>query len=775
MLAAVLVAAFVVVSGRRGAPQSVVVSGPCQFQKADQPASVALCETFDQPASPPTASRSPALSSLWGVSREIGLTNFGQGQYSDASSTTLQKCGQSVAVQPPNDVAICNGQLAEAVSDQHSVTSLAMYPKQPFDIAGRTGTIAFDVSDDSHGNHRAWPEVWYTDQPVPVPFDHFSSLQSVPKNGFGIRFAGYCPPGQLDCRILCPSIPSTVPVVTVDSAVVVNNYVSDDSFMDVGTGPISVKPVGCVRASSGPGNMNHFELRVSQHEIDVYGTDAGNTTGAMTELAVISNMTLTLTRGLVWMEDVHYNGDKDGPDQGTHTFTWDNVGFDGPTLPRDLAFDALDSLQPVANYPGLVNLGWMTAPTNPAPLSITVPGVYNIAGAGAGLLTFNFFSYNPVNLSYRVNNGAWQTQAWLFGSCALAGLCGPRTIALPVPLGDLQPGVNTVQFKSTDATVISNVDLVLAGAGGLSGQPTPPPTTTTASKSTTTASATTTTAQATTTTAQATTTTAQATTTTMQTTTTTASPPLGSGSALVTSSAGPGSNKWWLAEQADLALPSAVGSVEFEIHVKRTPGVTYTGGWSTLPGYQFAETTTATEVVCTYSSVPGTLRAGIYSFTCGVNVSGSHSMSADTWVFNTTAPNQTSIGPMSTTASPPPKDSDSPVVTSSAGPGSNQWWLADQANVNLPSAVGSLELEIHVKRTPGVKFTSGWSTLAGYRFRKTTTDSDVVCTFESLPGTVFAGTYTFTCGVDVGTSHPMSGDKWVLETTGPTLTSNGPM
>ena len=133
-------------------------------------------------------------------------------------------------------------------------------------------------------------------------------------------------------------------IITVDSAVVVNNYVSDDSFMDVGTGPISVKQVGCVKASSGPGNMNHFELRVSQHEIDVYGTDAGNTTGPMTELAVISNMSLTLTRGLMWMEDVHYNGDKDGPDQGTHTFTWDNVGFDGPTLPRDLAFDAPDNL-----------------------------------------------------------------------------------------------------------------------------------------------------------------------------------------------------------------------------------------------------------------------------------------------------------------------------------------------------------------------------------------------------------------------------------------------
>jgi hypothetical protein len=471
------------------------VGGPCQFQEADQPTNVALCETFDQPAG--IGDRGGDLNgTLWGVSRMLGNVNFGQGQYNAAIPTTLQKCGQAVQVQPPNDVAICNGQVAESVTDgigfdNGTVTDLAMYPKQPFDIAGRTGTIAFDVSDDSAGNHRAWPEIWYTDQPVPTAFDHFSSLQSVPKNGLGVRFAGACGAGNLSCRTLCPSIPSDVAVITVDSAVVVNNYIANDSFMDVGTGPISVKQTGCVRESSGPGNMNHFELRVSQHEVDVYGTDAGNPTGPMTQLAVISNMSLTLTRGLLWMEDVHYNGNKDtatGPDaQGTHTFTWDNFGFDGPVLPRDLAFDAKDSLTPVPNYP-MVNLGWITGPNDPAPLSVTVPGVYNIANAAAALLTFNYYTYNPVTVTYRVNNGAWQSQPWLFGTCFTYG-CGAKTIAVPVPLTDLQAGTNIVQFKSTDGAVISNVDLVLAGAAGT--LTSPPPTTTTTTKPVTTTTATT--------------------------------------------------------------------------------------------------------------------------------------------------------------------------------------------------------------------------------------------------------------------------------------------
>jgi hypothetical protein len=447
----------------------------CQFQKAHRPLHVALCETFDHPAG--IGNRSGDLNgTLWGVSRQLGGTNFGQGQYFDASPTIMERCGQKVPVQPPHDVAICSGRLVEAQTDQHSVTSLAMYPKQPFDIAGRSGTIAFDVSNDSHGNHRAWPELWYTDQPVPAPFVHFSSLQTVPKNGFGVRFAGFCPAGQLDCRINCPAEPTSVAVTTVDSAVVVNDYVSDDSFNGGTPGPISVKQVGCVRASSGPGNMNHYELRVSRNEIDVYGTDAGST-APLTELAVISNMTLTLTRGLIWIEDVHYNGDKDGPDQGTHTFTWDNVGFDGPLLPRDLAFDVLDRLTPVGpNYPGLLNLGWAVFPTDPSPLSVTVPGVYNIANATGALLTFNYSPYNPVTVSYQVNNGSWHAQPWPFGACYTQNGfvdCGPKTIAVPVSLSDVHPGTNTVQFKSTDATAIANIDLVLQGAAGLPAPPAP--------------------------------------------------------------------------------------------------------------------------------------------------------------------------------------------------------------------------------------------------------------------------------------------------------------
>jgi hypothetical protein len=434
----------------------------------------AFCDTFDAPAG--IGNRSGDLDgTVWGVSRLLGGLNFGQGQYNSASPTTMQRCGESVLVQPPNDIAICNGMLVDAQYDQHGVTSIAMYPKQPFDFAGRTGRVVFDVSDDSHGSHRAWPEFWMTDRPVPAPFTHFSSLQEVPFNGFGVRFAAFCPPsppGDPGCgvRFICPDEPLDVPVITVDSAVVVTDYASNDSFTDVNVGTIAVNAVDCVKASSGPGDMNHFELRIAQSGIDVYATDAG-TSAPLKKIATIGNVTLPLTRGLIWIEDVHYNGDKDGIDQGTHTFTWDNVGFDGPVLPRDLAFDVLDRLEPMTGgYAGLLNLGWGVFPTDAQPLQLTAHGIYNISAASGALLTFNYYAENPVTLSYRVNNGTWQDKPWPFGPCYTQSafvLCGTKTLAVPVPLADVLAGDNLIQFKSSDATEISNVDLILVGAGGV--------------------------------------------------------------------------------------------------------------------------------------------------------------------------------------------------------------------------------------------------------------------------------------------------------------------
>jgi hypothetical protein len=186
----------------------VQVAGSCGL------AQVAFCDTFDNPA--PNGNRSGQLDgNVWGVSRLIGSENLGQGQWNAAAPTQLVGCAGTTTVQPgTGDVIVCGGQLREAVNDQTAVTALAMYAKQPFDFANRTGSINFDVSNDEPQIHTDWPELWMTDQPIPVPVTHGTSLLPVPRNGFGIRFAGGgCSGNQA--------------LWSVDSAVVIRNYVPD--------------------------------------------------------------------------------------------------------------------------------------------------------------------------------------------------------------------------------------------------------------------------------------------------------------------------------------------------------------------------------------------------------------------------------------------------------------------------------------------------------------------------------------------------------------------
>jgi hypothetical protein len=400
------------------------------------------------------------------VSRAIGTggTNFGQSEFNAWTSTQMQGCGGATNVQPDNDIIVCNGQVREAVNDNEDVIVLAMYAKQPFDFAGRTGIVAFDVSNDTQGTHTQWPEFWLTDQPVPAPFTHFGSWLAAPRNGLGLRFAAATTPGQgHNIASACPD--DQFNRWSMDSVVVTRNYVFDDQAW---TGSIRSQMLDCVISSSGPGDMNHVELHIAQNQIDVYATDAG-TMAPLKHIAVVPNANLTFTRGLIWLEDVHYNASKGGG-QPQHTFAWDNVGFDGPVLARDLAFDAADALTPVAGYPGKMNLGWGTQPGSGP--QVNIPNVFGMQNATAGLLTFNLFHYDAPNTITYVVNGHTHSVAWPFPDRAFLSW---RTLAVPVPLTEVVGGTNTVSIFADQALAVSNVDLVLVGAagggGGGGGQP----------------------------------------------------------------------------------------------------------------------------------------------------------------------------------------------------------------------------------------------------------------------------------------------------------------
>lgn len=427
---------------------------------------VIFCDTFDAPSATPGL-RAAGLGNWWGVSRTMGAgVNFGQQQYGMWAQTQLVTCTGTVTVNPPNDVTVCGGQLREGSNDNvqlcfdcGDVTSLAMYPKQPFDFAGRTGTVSFDVSNDTAGSHSAWPEFWMSDLPVPDPFNHFDSWQALPANGFGVRMEANCDPGQ---QCVCPNGNNlNTNRWTVGSAVVVRNYVYGDSG-GFGTAAPTVTQMDCVIASTGPGVMNHVELRIAQNEIDVYASDAGKT--ALRLIAKITNANLTLTRGLIWLEDVHYNADKGDttrPSQRQHTFAWDNVSFDGPFTYRDFAFDAPDANTPLFN--GATSLGKLSAPNGVS--TWAVPGIPANPQATAARVLFSFNSEqgaNPTSLNVIVNGHA-HSVPWPYPDNSNTDW---KTFAVTVPLTDLVAGTNTVLLGSNVQEVFANVDIVLVNVTG---------------------------------------------------------------------------------------------------------------------------------------------------------------------------------------------------------------------------------------------------------------------------------------------------------------------
>lgn len=454
---------------------------------------VVFNDTFDAPAG--TGTRAGDLNgNVWGVSRTLGAgVNFGQGQYGMWNQVARLNCdGSTTQVVPPADIFICNGQLREAVNDNNNggfdngdVTSLAMYPKQPFDFAGRTGTVSFDVSDDAYNIHDAWPEFWMSDAPIPDPFTHFGSWLALPANGFGVRFANAVLAGQ---QGECPNANNlTHQRWTVDSVVVSRNYVEED--VSANNGPtfgtltgMKVTPLDCVISSSGPGNMNHVEVRVSQSTIDVYATDAGvaATPTTLRHIATITGANLTLTRGLIWLIDAHYNADKattltnpnlpSSASHRQHTFSWDNVAFDGPFTDRDFTFDCPDALTPSSN--GAVNLGRFSAANQQSSCSANIPA-FPSNGTGAPAAAKVLFDFSPggdpeptvLNLTV---NGHAISAPWAAPQNAQTVVPTPAwaTYAVQIPLTDLVAGANTVQLGADVAMVFANVDVVLADVAG---------------------------------------------------------------------------------------------------------------------------------------------------------------------------------------------------------------------------------------------------------------------------------------------------------------------
>jgi hypothetical protein len=411
-------------SGGAGVPNS----SSCVFS---QTATVAFCDSFNQ-ATPDTAGRSGDLdAAIWGVSRLGTSVNASQGYLNRFAPATLTGCGLTVLARAPRDVRVCSGRAIAAVNDIDpniggGQAVVAMYPKQPFDIAGRTGTVVFDISADAEGGHAAWPEFWWTDQPVPAP-SVVSGISSIARNALGVSFALPCANNQ----------------VGVDIIKVARSYMSANQSFTNGA---------CITKGSATGALNHFEVKISQSRVEVWGTDAGSS--VLKLMATVDNANLTMTRGLIWVENVHYNACKFNT-QCDHEFAFDNIGFDGPAPYRDLSFDVPDNTSPDG-------LGWQV---DAATTAVQTVPVYRLQTPTAGLVTFNWYPQEQAVPSFRLNGGPWHDTAWPFSTVTYEW----RTIGVSVPVSEIHDGVNTIEFKYPQgATVVANVNAILIAGSPVS-------------------------------------------------------------------------------------------------------------------------------------------------------------------------------------------------------------------------------------------------------------------------------------------------------------------
>jgi hypothetical protein len=460
----------------------------------------AFCETFNEGPSANNGRAGDLDPTKWTASRLSGdiVSGGGVNPQFVAPIPACRATFTQTNVYSPNDTLICDpsgsktSQLMTAAAIQEYGTNNYMI-LQPFDFAGRTGKIDFDVDAVIQASATGYPEIDITDQPVPAPtFREFNNFEvgSLPQNAIIVKFGA-----------TCGNTTSAAPY----NVMVYNNY--------VGTILTPTANGGCVQTMAG--SLNHFEIQLSQTQISIYGSDFSpdNVTFPNYKLLYQATISLPFSRGWVHMAAKNHASLKYA-DVADAIYHWDNIGFDGPVIPPLAAYEIPDNNTPstFTQYAGspsstAINLGYLLldGSTGPAagiysPTSL-IPSLafqnVNLSGVASAQLTFNaWFNARPDTvhipatswgISYSINGGPFTTvfltPAQIAAMSNNTGSTGPTvcciqgffTPVVNVPLSALVRGTNTINFLPVGAPmdyapVIANIDLLLnsypAGGGG---------------------------------------------------------------------------------------------------------------------------------------------------------------------------------------------------------------------------------------------------------------------------------------------------------------------
>ena len=246
------------------------------------------------------------------------------------------------------------------------------------------------------------------------------------------------------------------------------------------------------------GSLNHFEVRVSQTSLEVWGSDFSNDNGNTFpnfRRIYAGTINLNFTRGYVHISARNHATVKYGFGEDA-VYHWDNVGFDGPVVPAGRAYEVPNNnTSTTHDGAAMRNLGYQlqdgTSSGKPAGMynpsqrisPFSIPN-FELSGIVNAKITLNAF-FNTVGrtattswgLSFRFNGGPVRQRLLTtleVQALNTPGSAGNIALVMDVPVGDLVNGTNTLEFLPVGAPMdfppsIANIDVLL----GLSTGPVP--------------------------------------------------------------------------------------------------------------------------------------------------------------------------------------------------------------------------------------------------------------------------------------------------------------
>ncbi len=424
--------------------------------------SAAFCDTFDAPAGATT--RGGELDpQKWSAARMCnigGPTNDDEAVAIGLATIGSCRSGLPDRVAVDQDTLVCDGN--DQIQSNHLLVATAAQnygqnsyrARQPFDFAGRTGTIVFDAEGYNIGNH-GWISVEITELPTPAPsFTIQENYEngSIPQNGIEVQLYHNCGGGNVG----------------------VSDIIVYDDF-----GQTQVLTYGESCVPTVQGKLNHFEVRLSESHIEVWATPPSDDGLTFGEAVLIgsADVALPFSRGYVHFSTHNHATLKYSDEQmDAWVARWDNLGFDGPAIVGAFReYEALDSLTPTAS--GKTNVAYRLADAADGPAqTIEIHGVdvQGATGARIALQNWNLHfagSTPPADyaLNYRINGGAWQARTLTPSELQMmADLpnAGTRSLILDVAVQDLVAGTNHLELTTSNANmgyppVALNIDLIL--------------------------------------------------------------------------------------------------------------------------------------------------------------------------------------------------------------------------------------------------------------------------------------------------------------------------